>query len=44
MAWSLRPFVGDPGEPFQILRSNQEGNFYGAVASSIGNIFRNARD
>ena len=44
MAWSLRPFVGNPGEPFQIVRPNQDGNFYGAVANSIANLFRNARD
>jgi hypothetical protein len=27
MAWSLRPFVGSPGMPFQIFRQ-QESNFY----------------
>jgi hypothetical protein len=27
MAWSLRPFVGSPGMPFQVFRE-QEGNFY----------------
>lgn len=35
MAWSLRPFVGNPTEPFEIVRGNQEGNFYQAVASAF---------
>ncbi len=34
MAWSMRPFVGEPGLPFQLFRA-QEGNFYGAVFQSI---------
>ena len=44
MAWSLRPFVGNPGEPFEIVRTAQNGNFYSEVANLIANIFRNARD
>lgn len=40
MAWSLRPFVGAPDEPFQIFRSNQEGNFYTAVAQSFNRLLR----
>lgn len=35
MAWSLRPFVGTPDRPFQIFRSEQEGNFYTAVGQSF---------
>lgn len=34
MAWSLRPFVGSPGMPFEIFRA-QEGNFYAAVIQSV---------
>jgi hypothetical protein len=30
MAWSLRPFVGDPGLPFQLFRQ-RGGNFYTSV-------------
>ena len=30
MAWSLRPFVGAPGQPFVILR-HSEGGFYSSV-------------
>ncbi len=34
MAWNLRPFVGDRGEPFQVFR-RYEGNFYTAVVYSL---------
>lgn len=30
LGWTLRPFFGAPGEPFQLFR-NIEGNFYGQV-------------
>src|ERR1044072_3227432 len=33
MAWNLRPFVGDRGQPFKIFR-HYEGNFYTAIISS----------
>jgi hypothetical protein len=31
LGWRLRPFVGRVGSPFEILRSEQEGNFYLSV-------------
>jgi len=34
MAWNLRPFVGDRGEPFKVFR-HYEGNFYTAVIYSL---------
>lgn len=34
LGWTLRPFFGAPGEPFQLFR-NIEGNFYGQVINSI---------
>lgn len=34
LAWTLRPFVGSPGEPFALFR-NIEGNFYEAVVDII---------
>jgi hypothetical protein len=34
MAWSLRPFVGSPDRPFEVLRAERDGNFYSAVAHS----------
>lgn len=34
MAWSLRPFVGEPGLEFQVFRQ-QEGNFYRAIWTSL---------
>jgi hypothetical protein len=33
MAWNLRPFLGDRGEPFRVFR-HYEGNFYAAVIYS----------
>ena len=37
MAWNLRPFVGDRGEPFQVFR-HYEGNFYTGVVYSLGRL------
>src|SRR5258705_7801992 len=39
MAWTLQPFVGDRGQPFQLFRHN-EGNFYTAVVYSLGKLAR----
>jgi hypothetical protein len=44
MTWSLRPFVGSPDRPFQVFRTDKEGNFYRAIAQSIGELLRNVRD
>ncbi|MEV8511012.1 hypothetical protein [Dactylosporangium sp. NPDC051484] len=38
LAWTLRPFVGSPGEPFEIFRKI-EGNFYVEVVRAIGRLF-----
>ena len=35
MAWSLRPFIGDPGKEFEWVRSDQSGNIYHSVWRSI---------
>lgn len=40
MAWSLRPFVGTPDQPFEIFRSEQEGNFYTAVLQSFNQLLK----
>jgi hypothetical protein len=37
LAWTLRPFVGSPGEPFQIFR-HIEGNFYVDVVRTLGHL------
>ena len=37
MAWNLRPFLGDRGQPFQVLR-DYEGNFYAAVIYSVNKL------
>jgi hypothetical protein len=44
MAWSLRPFVGSPEQPFQVFRADLEGNFYSGVVHSIGKVLRDARN
>ncbi|MGC1306448.1 MAG: hypothetical protein WA885_04405 [Phormidesmis sp.] len=36
LGWTLRPFLGVEGEPFQIFRPEIEGNFYAQVIRSIG--------
>jgi hypothetical protein len=43
MAWSLRPFVGSPGRPFQIFRQ-QEGNFYLGVWHTVTRLTPGPRD
>ncbi|MEO0868427.1 MAG: actin-binding WH2 domain-containing protein [Cyanobacteria bacterium J06642_11] len=35
LGWTLRPFFGAPNEPFQIFRSEIEGNFYAQVITSF---------
>jgi len=37
MAWTLRPFVGAPGLPFELFRQ-LGGNFYANIFASIGEI------
>ena len=37
MAWNLRPFLGDRGEPFRLFRS-YEGNFYAAIVYSVNKL------
>jgi len=39
MAWSLRPFIGEPNMKFTIFRQ-QQGNFYQAVGQSVLQLFR----
>ncbi len=35
LGWTLRPFLGVEGEPFQIFRPEIDGNFYAQVIRSI---------
>lgn len=37
LGWTLRPFFGAPGEPFQLFREF-EGNFYQSVLNAIANL------
>lgn len=39
LGWTLRPFFGAPGAPFQIFR-DQDSNFYLNVFKSIGELFQ----
>jgi len=39
MAWNLRPFLGDRGEPFRVFR-DYEGNFYAAIVYSVNKLLR----
>jgi hypothetical protein len=39
MGWVLRPFVGAPGEPFQLFRP-RDSNFFAAVFEALGNLVR----
>lgn len=36
LGWTLRPFLGVEGEPFQVFRPEIDGNFYGQVLRAIG--------
>lgn len=38
LGWTLRPFVGTEGEPFQIFRPEIDGNFYAQVFRLIGSM------
>ena len=35
LGWRLRPFIGSPGSPFEIFRSQEDGNFYISVWQSL---------
>lgn len=38
LAWTLRPFFGDPQQPFEIFR-NIEGTFYSDIFRTLGRLF-----
>ena len=37
LAWTLRPFFGDPGQPFELFR-DINGTFYGDILSTLGGL------
>jgi len=39
-AWTLRPFIGSPGAPFEIFRSYSHMNFYEAVVDGMAGMVR----
>ncbi|MDG4790303.1 hypothetical protein O7626_31020 [Micromonospora sp. WMMD1102] len=38
LAWTLRPFFGNPDQPFALFRSI-DGNFYAEILRSLGSLF-----
>jgi hypothetical protein len=38
LAWTLRPFFGSPGAPFELFR-DIDGTFYGNILSTVGSLF-----
>jgi len=38
LGWTLRPFFGTAGEPFQVFRPEINGNFYAKVLQAIGSM------
>lgn len=38
LGWTLRPFFGYEGEPFQIFRPEIDGNFYAQVIRAVGSM------
>jgi hypothetical protein len=38
LAWTLRPFFGSPGAPFELFR-DIDGTFYGNILSTLGSLF-----
>lgn len=41
LGWTLRPFFGAPGEPFQLFRPDIGGNFYSTVIQTLLNFLFN---
>ena len=39
MGWVLRPFIGDPNQPFQFFR-NREANIFMDVVRTIEDLFK----
>jgi hypothetical protein len=37
LAWTLRPFFGNPGQPFELFR-DIDGTFYGNILSTLGSL------
>ena len=37
LAWTLRPFFGDPGQPFELFR-DINGTFYSDILSTLGSL------
>ena len=44
LSWNMRPFLGSKNMPFQLFRTETQGNFYGTVFSAVGNLFGVKKD
>ena len=38
LAWTLRPFFGSPGMPFELFR-DLDGTFYADILRTLGSLF-----
>jgi len=38
LSWNMRPFLGSKGMPFQLFRTETQGNFYSTVFSAFGTL------
>ena len=38
LSWNLRPFIGSKEMPFELFRSNTQGNFYSTVFGALGRL------
>ena len=43
LAWNLRPFLGYKGMPFELFRSETQGNLYSTVFKAFGNMVKEER-
>jgi len=39
LAWNLRPFLGSKDMPFEMIRSETQGNFYSTMFNAVGSMF-----
>ena len=44
LSWNLRPFLGQKDAPFEVLRSDTQGNVYSTVFRSLGILMGVAKD
>lgn len=40
LSWNLRPFIGSKNLPFELFRTETQGNFYTTIFGAIGQLFK----